>query len=63
MMYFKLVPGESGDYVGMDGTRYSVLAARRVRSAEGVNAGYEAFASLEDALKAWGVEPLEQEEV
>lgn len=29
--------------------------ARRVRTPEGVNVGYEAFPSLEDALEAWGL--------
>lgn len=38
-----------------DGVRFSISSARRVRSPQGVNVGYEEFPSLEDALEAWGL--------
>ena len=54
MLYSKC-ESPDGAYVDAVGTRYDVSAARRVRSAEGVNVGYEEFPSLEAALEAWGL--------
>ena len=61
MKCFKKAEDSMGDYVAGDGTRYSVFMARRFRSADGVNVGYIAFHSLQDALNAWKLEPFEQE--
>lgn len=61
MMYFKKLESLEGDFAGIDGRRYVVSVARRIRNAEGVNAGYELFGSLADALAAWGLEAAGQE--
>ena len=67
MLYSKS-ESPDGAYVDAVGTRYDVSAARRVRSAEGVNVGYEEVPSLQDALAAWGLtacpidEPLTETE-
>lgn len=61
MMYFKKWPDPMGDYVDAEGKRFSLALARRVRSAAGVNVGYVPFASLEDALAAWGLSAVEME--
>lgn len=52
----------NGDYIAEDNTRFTVSTARRVRSADGINVGYEQFASLADALAAWGLTacPIEE---
>ena len=59
MMYFKLIPDCAGDYVAMDGSRYSIAAARRIRTAAGVNMGYAPFESVKDAMQAWEITPIE----
>ena len=51
----------SGGFVDADRLRWSVPMARRVRSAAGVNVGYVPFASLEEALAAWGLSAVEME--
>ena len=51
----------SGGFVDADRLRWSVSMARRVRSAAGVNVGYVPFASLEEALAAWGLSAVEME--
>ena len=51
----------SGGFVDADRLRWSVSMARRVRSAAGVNVGYVPFASLEEALAAWGLSAVETE--
>lgn len=61
MMYFKKTPDPLGEFVAEDGTRYSLACARRIRTRNGVNIGYEQFASLESALCAWNLSPAEQE--
>lgn len=60
MMYFKKLPDPMGDYVDSEGNRFSIAAARRIRSTAGVNVGYVPFVSLEMALEYWGLmaEPL-----
>lgn len=50
-----------GDYVNLDGTRYSIVIARRIRSTDGVNVGYREFSSLQDALLAWKLNRIEKE--
>lgn len=42
-----------GDYVDSEGNRFSIAAARRIRTAAGVNVGYAPFGSLEEALDYW----------
>lgn len=54
MFYAKFTDRE-GCYMDADGVRFSISSARRVRSPQGVNVGYEEFPSLEDALAAWGL--------
>lgn len=54
-MYFLKMKDAGGEYIASDGTRYSIVMVRRIRTAQGINAGYEEFASLEDALTAWGL--------
>jgi hypothetical protein len=61
MMFFRKTLDGSGDFVDADGLRWSVSMARRVRSAAGVNVGYVPFASLEEALAAWGLSAIEME--
>lgn len=46
-----------------DGVRFSISSARRVRSPQGVNVGYEEFPSLEDALAAWGLRESPMEDL
>lgn len=54
-MYFRKQPDPQGGFIAADNTRFTVFTARRVRSADGINVGYEQFASLADALAAWGL--------
>lgn len=53
-MYFRKTQDLDGEYVDAEGIRYSIAAARRVRNQRGVNTDYVAFASLKEALAAWG---------
>lgn len=57
-MYFRKQPDPQGGFIAADNTRFTVFTARRVRSADGINVGYEQFASLADALEAWGLKVL-----
>ena len=57
-MYFRRQPDPQGGFIAVDNTRFDILMARRVRSADGINVGYEQFASLADALEAWGLNVL-----
>ena len=63
MIYFRKSPDPMGDYVDAAGNRFSIAAARRIRTYKGVNVGYEAFESLADALTEWKLAelPMEQE--
>ena len=61
MMFFRKDMDASGGFVDADRLRWSVSMARRVRSAAGVNVGYVPFASLEEALAAWGLSAVETE--
>ena len=63
MMFFKKSPDPLGEYVDSEGNRFSIAAARRIRTNKGVNVGYEAFESLVVALTEWilMVLPMEQE--
>ena len=55
MRLFARFESADGAYVDAAGVRFAVSEVRRVRNAAGVNVGYEAFASLQDALEAWGL--------
>lgn len=57
-MFYKLIPDPEGDYISADGSRFLVAAARRVRSAQGLNVGYVEFPSLAAALEHWGLRLL-----
>lgn len=61
MMYFKKSPDPMGEYCDAAGVRFSIAVARRIRTARGVNVGYEAFESLEEALDEWGLCLVEME--
>lgn len=61
MMYFKKLPDPMGDYVDAAGNRFSIAAARRIRTAAGVNIGYAPFGSLEEALDYWELSIVEME--
>ncbi len=61
MMYFKKTPDPLGEFVAADGTRYSLACAKRIRTRDGVNVGYEPFLSLQDALAVWDLVSVEQE--
>lgn len=61
MMYFKKTPDSSGEFMAVDGTRYSLTCAKRIRTRDGVNIGYEPFDSLEAAMCAWNLMAVEQE--
>ena len=61
-MYFKLNPDAAGDYIDKDGKRYSISVARRIRTAAGINVGYQAFEGIDEALTEWGVTALEMED-
>lgn len=50
-----------GDYVDAAGNRFSIAAARRIRTAAGVNIGYAPFGSLEEALDYWELSIVEME--
>ena len=54
-MKIKKQKDENGEWIGRDGQRYSLLVVRRLRDARGVNVGFADFASLDDALAAWGL--------
>ena len=55
MRLFARFESADGEYVDAAGMRFAVSEVRRVRNAAGVNVGYEAFPSLQDALDAWGL--------
>ena len=63
MMFFKKSLDPLGEYVDSEGNRFSIAAARRIRTNKGVNVGYEAFESLVVALTEWKltVPSMEQE--
>lgn len=61
MMYFKKSPDPVGDYVDTARNRFSIAAARRIRTQHGVNVGYVPFESLEVALAAWELCVIEKE--
>ena len=61
MMYFKKSPDPMGEYVDAAGNRFSIAAARRIRTADGVNVGYVPFGSLEEALDYWELSIVEME--
>lgn len=60
MMYFKKSPDPMGEYRDGTGNRYSVSAARRIRSSAGVNVGFVPFASLDAALEYWGLFAIDE---
>lgn len=60
-MKIKKIPDSDGVWQDADGQRYSLSVVRRLRDARGVNVGYADFDSLEAALAAWGLEPVETE--
>lgn len=62
MKYYAKFKSPDGEYVDSTGVRYDVSAVRRVRNADGVNVGYIAFHSLQDALNAWKLEPVPEAE-
>ena len=57
-MFYAKFTDQEGCYMDADGVRFSISSARRVRSPQGVNVGYEEFPSLDDALGAWGLTPV-----
>ena len=57
-MLYKKEPDAQGDYMDEQGNRFSLLCARRIRNARGVNVGYEEFASLELALEEWKLQQV-----
>ena len=57
-MFYKKEQDEQGDYMDEHGTRFSVLCARRIRCAKGLNVGYVEFDSLAAAMQAWGLRNL-----
>ena len=61
MMYFKKNPDPAGDFADACGERFSISAARRIRTDAGVNVGYVPFESLQVALAAWGLFLVEKE--
>ncbi len=61
-MYFLKNKDENGGYVDSKGVRYEIYAARRIRSKNGINAGYEEYPALEDAVRAWGLRLVETDE-
>lgn len=54
-MFFKKCESFDGLYVDTDGKRYDISATRRTRDPQGINCGYTEFATMEDAIKAWGL--------
>lgn len=54
-MFYRRSEDQAGEYVDAAGRRYSISGARRMRNAMGTNVGYTEFASLEEALEAWGL--------
>lgn len=54
-MFFKKIQEPGGEYGDDLGRRYQVAATRRIRTAQGINVGYEEFPTLDDALRQWGV--------
>lgn len=61
MMYFRKSPDPMGEYVDSAGNRFSIAAAKRIRTQHGVNVDYVPFESLETALAAWGLSIMEME--
>lgn len=51
-----------GNFCDAEGVRWSVFACRRIRTDEGVNVGWTAFASLEDSLTVWRLHSYIDEE-
>lgn len=62
MIYAKR-QNDEGSYEDADGVRYDVLSVRRLRSPEGVNQGWQEFASLNMALIVWGLKKVSAIEI
>ena len=63
MMYFRKKTDPMGEYVDSAGNRFSIAAARRIRTASGINVGYIPFDTLEEALAFWSIIVIETEEL
>lgn len=58
-MIFKQEADLNGIYINAQGERISLLCCRRIRNAEGINAGWQEFPSLEVCMKAMGLSLIE----
>lgn len=61
-MYLLKTKDKNGLYIDSAGERYEICVARRIRTQNGINAGYEEYPALEDALRAWGLCVVESTE-
>lgn len=55
IMRYRKEKDNAGPYLGKNGERFSIYAIRRIRTGQGVNVGYEEFATLEEALESWNL--------
>lgn len=55
-MIYRRTEAAQGSYVDADGARWNVECCRRIRTREGVDAGWTEFATAEAALTEWGLE-------
>ena len=64
-MVYKKIQNEQGDYKDKQEVRFTVLEAHEAYTPEGLNIGWDVFASMEEALQEYGLvyDPLPEEGV
>ena len=61
-MKIKRIQTDDGEWRDENGQRWALVVVRRLRDVRGVNVGFEDFASVDEALVAWGLRELTAEE-
>ncbi len=54
-MVYKKIQNKTGDYTDEQETRWDVLEAHEAWTPEGLNVGWETFATKEACLHTWGL--------
>lgn len=64
-MVYKKIKNEQGDYKDNQNIRWDVLEAHEAHTPEGLNVGWDEFASMEEALQEYGLvcDPLPEGEL
>lgn len=56
-MYFKLFEANDGEYKNAQGKTYTLLSCEAAYTPSGLNEGWNYYASLKAAVKAFGLKP------